>query len=219
MRGVAALLLASGAALAASACGSGASSSPAAARLEREDLVLVSRTLLSARGQVAVEVAATRAAWPLVANGLSTSSRDSRVAIDAVREDAARLELPVLFEERTAASITGPGSALAALFRSYVGLSTRGWQLIAGAIAQIEHGSPVGARFARANVDLYIESVYDGHFTLAQIGKQLKAGYEELGGSRTFGASLTEAEVDQLESIYSEPGDRLHPHPGVRLGS
>src|ERR1019366_7334710 len=152
MRGVAALLLASGAALAASACGSGASSSPAAARLEREDLVLVSRTLLSAR----VEVAATRAAWPLVANGLSTSSRDSRVAIDAVREDAARLELPVLFEERTAASITGPGSALAALFRSYVGLSTRGWQLIAGAIAQIEHGSPVGARFARANVDLYI---------------------------------------------------------------
>ena len=48
---------------------------------------------------------------------------------------------------------------------------------------QIEHGSPASARFARENVALYIESVYDGHFDLAQIGKKLPAAYRTLGGA------------------------------------
>ena len=109
--------------------------------------------------------------------------------------------------------------SLAGLFRAYSGLSTHGWQLIGAAIEQIEHGSPVAARFARANVALYIESVYDAHFGLAQVGKQLVAGYKTLGGASAFGPSLTQAEVDRLAGTYSEASDRLHPHPGVKLGS
>ena len=91
--------------------------------------------------------------------------------------------------------------------------------MILAAIAADEHGPPSAARFARANVGLYIESVYDGHFTLAQIGKQLLAGYGELGGPSAFGSLLSAAEVDALAQTYSEANDRLHPHVGVRLGS
>ena len=91
--------------------------------------------------------------------------------------------------------------------------------MIGAAIEQIKHGSRAGARFARANVALYIESVYDAHFSLAQIGKQLVKGYKELGGEAAFGASLTQAEIDGLAATYSEATDRLYPHVGVRLGS
>ena len=75
------------------------------------------------------------------------------------------------------------------------------------------------ARFARANVDLYIESVYDGHFELAQIADKLHKGYENLGGPAAFGESLTPAEVNALAAAYSEASARLRPHVGVRLGS
>ncbi len=219
MRG-AALLMLSGAAIAASGCGSSHSATPQALRLERADLVAVSRALNSAARSVGSEVAATKVAWPLVANGLpADTSTISRPAIHTAAERAAALRLPALFEEREAASLTGPGSSLAGLFRAYSGLSTHGWQLIGAAIEQIEHGSPVAARFARANVALYIDSVYDAHFGLAQVGKHLVAGYEQLGGASAFGPSLTQAEVDRLAGTYSEASDRLHPHPGVKLGS
>ncbi len=66
---------------------------------------------------------------------------------------------------------------------------------------------------------MYIESIYDAHFTLAQIGKKLLAGYEKLGGASDFGTALTQAEVNALAGAYSEASDRLHPHVGVRLGS
>ena len=64
-----------------------------------------------------------------------------------------------------------------------------------------------------------MESVYDGHFDLAQIGKQLPAAYRTLGGPTAFGQALTQAEVDALARTYSEASVRLHPHPGVRLGT
>ncbi len=86
----------------------------------------------------------------------------------------------------------------------------------------IEHALAVsgpGASFARANAPLYIESVYDGHFGLAQIGKNLVAGYQKLGGPAAFGTALRSAEVARLAAAYSEPAVRLHPHPGVKLGS
>ena len=102
--------------------------------------------------------------------------------------------------------------------RSYALLCARGWKLLLASLAQIESGTPAAARFARANAPLYIESVYDAHFTLAQIGKKLLAGYDKLGGPRAFGAALTKAEVDGLAGAYSEASDRLHPHVGVRLG-
>ena len=73
--------------------------------------------------------------------------------------------------------------------------------------------------FARANVALYIESVYDAHFTLAQIGKKVLDGYGKLGDGKAFGAALVTDEVEALARAYSEAKDRLHPHVGVRLGS
>jgi hypothetical protein len=165
-------------------------------------------------------VSATKAAWPLVVNGLpAETSAIPRPTIHAAVDAAAELGVPALFEEAQATSLTGPGSSLASAFRGYSTLAARGWQLIGAAIEQIEHGSAVAARFARANVALYIESVYDAHFSLAQIGKQLLAGYKKLGGAAAFGAALTPAEVDELARTYSQASDRLHPHTGVRLGS
>jgi hypothetical protein len=201
-------------------CGSGRTATPAATQLEREDFAAVCHALSGLTAAVGEEVATTKAAWPLITHGLPRSTGiGAPSAIVRAAARAARLRLPLLFGEVPAASLTGPSAHIAGLFRSYRGLAARGWQMIAASIAQIEHGPPVGARFARANVALYIESVYDGHFTLAQVGKQLIAGYEKLGGAAAFGASLTQAEVDALARTYSEASDRLHPHVGVRLGS
>jgi hypothetical protein len=214
------LLLLGGATIAAGGCGAGKTATPAALALERQDLVAASRALSGAEPSVAREVAATKAAWPLVVNGLpADTSAVSHPAIQAATESAAALGVPTLFEEPQSAALTGPSSGLASVFRDYSRLATRGWQLIGAAIEEIEHSSPIAARFARANVALYIESVYDAHFSLAQIGKQLLAGYKTLGGAAAFGASLTPAEVDALAHAYSEAADRLHPHAGVRLGS
>jgi len=201
-------------------CGSGPSATPQAMRLQRADLLAVSRALSGVERAVSAEVAATKAAWPLVVNGLPPDTRSiPHRPIAAASERAGALSVPGLFEEREAASLTGPGSSLASSFRTFARLAARGWQLIGASIAQIEHGSPAAARFARANIALYIESVYDAHFSLAQIGKQLLAGYKKLGGVSAFASALTQAEVNALASSYSEANDRLHPHTGVRLGS
>jgi hypothetical protein len=217
------LLLLLGAALVTAAGCSGSSriaSTPAALRLQREDFVAVSRALQTVGVPVAREVAATKMAWPLIANGLPAGSPSSvGPSASAAAEVAAKVKVPGLLEESKAASLTGPASQLAGLFSSFSGLTSRGWELIVAAIDAIEHGSPTGARFARANAALYIDSVYDGHFTLAQIGKNLLDGYRMLGGQAAFGTALSQAEVDALAHIYSEPADRLHPHVGVRLGS
>ena len=212
------LLALLGSTVAAGGCG-GRTASTSELRLQREDLIAVARALQGAEGPVRAEVAASRLAWPLVVNGLSVSTAGTRTPVAAAAESAARLRLPALFQEAQAASLTGASSGLAGLFRTFKGLTTRGWQLIGAAIQQVEHGSPAATRFARANVALYIDSVYDGHFSLAQIGKQLMEGYEDLGGASAFGASLTQPEVQRLASTYSEASDRLHPHVGVKLGS
>lgn len=127
--------------------------------------------------------------------------------------------MPALFGEAQARSLTGPASQIAGLFRPSALLSTRGWQMLIASAAQIESGSAKASRFARENAPLYIESIYDGHFALAQIGKKLLAGYEKLGGPSSFGASLTQAQVDALARAYSEPSIRLYPHVRARLGS
>jgi hypothetical protein len=166
------------------------------------------------------EVAATKAAWPLIAAGLPADTRTiSSPAIRAATLGAAALTLPGLLAEAEAKSITGPASSLAGDYRWYVKLATHGWQLIGAAVEEIQHGSPVAARFARANVALYIESVYDAHYDLAQIGKQLRAAYKTLGSAAAFGTSLTAAEVHALTRAYSQAEDRLYPHVRARLGS
>ncbi len=222
MRGLTPLLLLGALAAAIAGCGgTSRQSTPAAERLQREDLLASTRALKSAEMPVAREVVATKALWPTIANGLPADttaiSRDPR-ASDAARA-AAQLKLPGLFSEAQAGRLTGPAAQLAGLFRSYVLLSSRGWKLLDATVGQVESGSRTSARFARENAALYIESIYDGHFTLAQIGKKLREGYSKLGGPAAFGAALSQAEVDELARSYSEASDRLHPHVGVRLGS
>ena len=210
----AAALLALGAALASAGCGSGAASSQADLRLQREDLIATARALEQARPEAAAETAATKAAWPVVANGLPTGA-GGNARVDAATRRARALRLPSLFSEQRSAGLTGPSSGLAGTYRSFVGLAGTGWTMIQHALST----SGSAEAFARDNAPLYIESVYDGHFGLAQIGKTLLAGYEKLGGAPAFGRSLTQAEVARLAAAYSEPAVRLHPHPGVKLGS
>jgi hypothetical protein len=216
----AAPLLLSCAALAIGGCGGGDGASTAGLRLQREDLVAVGHALLRAQGPVERELAATKAAWPLVANGLPAALPGSaRATVATAAAQAARILVPAPLPEAQATTLTGPGAQLAGLFQSFDGLARNGWRLIAAAIDAGEHGSPAAARFARANVALYIESVYDAHFSLAQIGKKLASGYQKLGGAAAFGSSLTDSEVNALTRTYSEASARLHPHVGVRLGS
>ena len=216
----AALLLLSCAALAATGCGGGGAASQAGLRLQREDLVAVSHALARAQGSVEREVAASKASWPLVANGLPVNAdATARRSIQAATAEAAKVLAPSPLQESQATTLTGPGAQIAGLFESFDGLAGTGWRLIGTSIDAIEHGSPAAASFARANVALYIESVYDAHFGVAQIGRKLLDGYRTLGGPAAFGAALTSAEVDALARSFSEAADRLHPHAGVRLGS
>jgi len=181
--------------------------------------VAISRSLQALKAPVAHEVAAAKSAWPLIANGLPAAPAAAQPSLAAAARAAARIMPPQLFDEAQAGSLTGPASQLAGQFRIYDGLAVRGWELTLAAVREIEDGSPAGMRFARENVPLYIDSLYDGHFTLAQIGKQLMLAYTQLGGPAAFGAALSQGEVDALANSYSEATDRLHPHPGVRLGS
>ena len=220
MRSAAALLLLGILLFTAAGCGTSRTATAAELRLEREDLIAVSRALQSVAAPVAGEVAATKTAWPLVANGLATDrAAKAAPAIATAAQRAASIRVPALLQESQAVSLTGPAATVAGSFRSYAGLSTRGWELMGASVEEILGGSPAAARFARENVNLYIESVYDGHFSLAQIGKQLSAGYRKLGGQAAFGESLTQADVDALANTYSEATDRLHPHVGVKLGT
>jgi hypothetical protein len=216
----AALPMLVGIAVAAAGCGAGKPQRPPALALERADLVAVARTLASEEPSARSEVAATKAAWPLIANGLPAHGTTiSQPAIRTALEQAAALRLPVVFDESQAGAITGPGSGIAGSYRVFSILASRGWRGIGAAIEAVEHGSSTAARFARANVALYIESVYDAHYALGRIGERLLAGYKALGGAPTFGASLTQAEASALADTYSEANDRLRPHAGVRLGS
>ena len=181
--------------------------------------MFVSRALQSVEGQSEAEVAAAKAAWPLIANGLPRRrSGLYRPRMRAAIESAEHLELPTIFEEREAAAMSGPANDIVGLYREFTGLAGRGWAMLGGAIFQIEHGTPQAARFARENVPLYIDSVYDAHFGLAQIGKKLLPAYKKLGGQAVFGEALTQDEVNAIASFYSEHRNRLEPHVGVRLG-
>jgi hypothetical protein len=196
-------------------------STAAALKLQREDLVAAARALKRAQTPVAREAGATKRAWPAIAgaspaqeSAVSTSA-DAAQAVDAV----ASVKIPALFGEVNARSLTGPAAGIAGLFRYSALLITRGWSMFTASSKQTASRSPTASRFARENIGLYVESVYDGHFTLAQIGKKLLAAYDKLGGAAAFGTALTQAEVDALAHTYSEAGERLYPHPPVRVGS
>lgn len=206
-------------ALALGGCG-GRTPTPQALRLERADLAQVAHALARAEPLVGRELAATKLAWRDVVNGLpARPAQSARAAIAAASARAGAIGTPGIFEERVGATLTGPGAQLASEFRTFSLLTARGWRLIVAALQQREHAGAPAARFASANAGLYIESVYDGHFALAQIGRQLRAGYRKLGAARAFGPALSAAEVARLAATYSEAHERLHPHPGVRFGA
>ena len=201
-------------------CASPPTSNPAEARLEREDFVAVARTLRALVPAVDGEVAAARAAWPFVLDGLPAHvGALARARILAAVRSAERLPLPALFTEQQAATLTGPGSPLAGRYRDFQQLNSASWRQIAVALAQIERGPARVASFARANAPIYIEGVYDAHYSIAETGRDVARGYETLGGAAMLGAVLGEREVRELEGSYTRAGDRLTPHERVKLGS
>ncbi|MGO9490598.1 MAG: hypothetical protein ACLQBB_16445 [Solirubrobacteraceae bacterium] len=216
----AALPLLGGVAILCAGCGSGRHPTPAGLRLQRADLIATAAALSGAQREVDSEVTSTKAAWPIVVNGLPARLGTAQQALIArAAAQAAGLKVPDIFQEQRAETITGPGNPLAGDFRNFASLSAIGWRMIVYAIEQRRGGTPPAVRFTAANVPLYIDSVYDAHFGLAQIGKKLLAGYKHLGGAATFGSSLSQAEVERLAGVYSEARYRLHPHSGVKLGS
>lgn len=201
-------------------CGGGGPTSPAELALEREDLVYVVRALQNAEGQAGAAVVANQGAWPIIYRGLPRGRTGvMRPQIRAAIEASEHLLLPPLLEERQAAALTGPSSAIAGLYRAFSGLSGRAWPMLEAYIEQIEHGSAYSAAFARQNEALYIDSIYDGQFGLAQVGKKVGAAYRQLGGEKAFGASLTPADVLEVERAYSEAAVQLKPHVGVTFGT
>jgi hypothetical protein len=203
-------------------CGgkSSLAATPAAEKLQREDLVAVSRSLRQAESSVEHELAAARIAWPQVANGLPARiAPASRLALANASKAARAIVVPPLMGKEQARTLTGPAAGIAGLFRPFGRLTERGWTLTGSAADEITGGKPASARFARENVALYIDSVYDGHFYASLIGKSLLKGYTQLGGPAAFGGTLDEAEVQALARTYSPATEQLHPHPGVKLGS
>ena len=201
-------------------CGRHKAATPAEAKLENEDFVAVTAALAAAAPQVEAEVAATKDAWPAILAGVKgrpTAGTRTKVLLAAQR--AAALRLPTLMTEEGSAQLTGPASPLASRFRSFQTLGSRSWQLLESSLDEIEHGSRSQAEFARQNLPLYIEGIYDAQFTLAETGKQLLAAYKKLGDQKTFGGSLTTSQIQQLAARYSKERNELSPKEQVKLGS
>lgn len=159
-------------------------------------------------------MASSRAAWPLISNGLpSTLGPALRSAVTTASATANALPEPSFMAH--AQELTGPASGIAGLYESYDRLAERGWRLTETTITAIAGGTRQVASFARANSPLYIHSIYDSHYNLSLLGQRLTEGYARLGGPSAFGSSLTQAEVDSLASAYSISAARLEPRPGA----
>ncbi|MFZ1155042.1 MAG: hypothetical protein WAN93_09075 [Solirubrobacteraceae bacterium] len=172
----------------------------------------VSSGLHSSEKTVQSEVAASRGAWPLIAGGLpQTLSPALQHAVGVASASAQALSEPAFLAN--ARQLTGPAAGIAGLYESYEQLAKRGWRLTEATIGAILSGPPAVASFERESSSLYIDSIYDGHFNLSLIGKDLTSAYEHLGGSKEFGASLTQSEINALATAYSIPAVRLEPHP------
>jgi len=195
-------------------CGSSASHSPSGRELalERAQLVQVSDGLRSAEGAVKREVAASRGAWPQIAWGLPQALPGAlQRAVSTAATSAQALPEPGFMTD--ASKLTGPAAGIAGLYENYERLAERGWKLTETTIHAIVSATPAVASFERGNSSLYIDAIYDAHFDLSLVGKSLTSAYQQLGGTRAFGARLTQSDVGALAATYSIPGVRLAPHP------
>lgn len=186
--------------------------------LRRLDLVFVSHALERARASVQLEVSASRQPWSLIAHGFPSKAGDSlRKQVSEASSRASSISAPefmVSVPGPTAiprSMLTGPAAGVAGLFQSYASLSRHGWKITEAVLDGLRAGRPQAVRFLRANADLYLSCIYDGHFDLALIGKSLLDAYHALGGSNMFGNSLTEAQVQNLGRFYNKEL-RLEPH-------
>jgi hypothetical protein len=207
-------------ALALAGCGKHKVATPGEAKLENEDLLAVTAALAAAAPQVRAEVASAKAAWPAILDGVKgRPSAATRAKVRLAAQRASELRLPDLLSEEGAAKLTGPAFALAGQFRSFQTLGSRSWQLLDSSLEEIEHGSPAEARFAGKTLPLYVESIYDAHFSASGIGKKLLAAYKTLGEAKAFGDSLTPSQIQQLAAEYSMERTELSPKERVKLGS
>jgi hypothetical protein len=200
-------------------CGKTSAHVPPGLALQREDMIVSVRALGSVQPAVSREVAAAKSVWPAIAKGLPDPPASLRAQLQAAAASAAKLRVPALFGEEQARSLIGPSSSIAGTYRTFVLLARKAWQLIAQDALALEGGARAAASFARANVALYIESVYDAHYALAQIGKKVSKAFHDLGGAPVFAGKLTQAQVDTVAGFYSEANDRLQPHVVTKLGS
>jgi hypothetical protein len=238
--GIAILLVGTAALLA--GCGSGSRSPAQSSRelaLERAQFGQVASDLSALEPAVKRELVASRAAWPAIASGLPPSLPSSlRVALSAANTSAKALPEPAFLANSS--RLTGSAAGIAGVYENYEQLSQRGWamtnaaaQTIAAmpparagglAVGTSNPGAPRARRgtdgasaaqasFERANSPLYIDAIYDGHFDLSLLGKNILGGYQKLGGPAAFGAALTQSQVNALADAYSIPAVRLEPHP------
>jgi hypothetical protein len=174
--------------------------------------VQVSDGLRSALGAVRSEVTASRTAWPLIAGGLPRALPPAlQSAVGAASKRAKELPEPPFLAN--ASQLTGPAAGIAGIYENYLRLAERGWRLTEAAIGAIVSGTPAVASFERGNSSLYIDAIYDGHFNLSLLGKDLTDAYNKLGGPHAFGTALTRSDISILAAAYSIPAVRLEPHP------
>jgi hypothetical protein len=217
---LAAVVLVIGLALAGGGCGKSAHRNPSAAELalERRQFAQVVHGLLSAQPGIGREVAASRAAWRAIADGLAPSFSPSlRGQVAVASTQAAALPEPSFLA--SVKRLTGPAAGLAALYETFARLAERGWRLTDASTASISGGSPADASFARGNSSLYIDSIYDAHFDLSLLGKSVVKGYQRLGGPSAFGAKLPPGQIQRVADAYSIPTARLTPHPAASIES
>lgn len=186
--------------------------------LERTQLVQVSEALHAAQPAVARELTAARALWPLVSAGLPPSpSYRLRTLLATASARAGELPQPSFMAD--VKRLTGPASGLASLWEDYTRLTERGSTLTQATIGWVLHGPSARASYGRASAALYIDAIYDAHYYLSLIGKDVVDAYQRLGGERGFGTRLTQAKISGLASAYSIPAVRLVPHPGRSIES
>ena len=225
LRLAALLLISSGvtgaAGLLAGCGGSSSAITPAAERLQREDLVATAHGLRRAEASTAREMAAARVAWPLVANGLPASiTPATRASLSAAEPHRACDRRPTAAEQAASPLTDRAGGwhrrPVPDLQRPH-----RAWLDAHRCGREGDRRRLAGGRDASRGKTSRSTSTASttGTSMAALIGKSLLAGYEKLGGARAFGVSLTQAEVDALAGAYSPATERLHPHPGVKLGS
>jgi hypothetical protein len=228
-------LLAVGLALTANGCGSAKHPRPAELRLERTDLALMSRTLERLESPIRNEVTAARDVWPALNQGLPQGpvppATQQGIFTAAARAQAVQ---PPSFVTKPNI-LTGPAAATRALLHNYTDLAQRGWRLTEAAVSPADPpkasrppttappstpaNQSTAVRLLRANSGLYIYCIYDAHFYLSLIGKQLQHAYQTLGGPPAFGQSLTQPQIEALARFYSPPSVRLEPHPPPSLGA